>query len=150
MTAIARRDPRNVFGVPTMMSRLFNDPFFATELTNGTDLLPTLDESALALDISESEKELIVRASLPGFKKDEVDIEVHDGILTIKANHTEQAEATTETYLRRERRTRSMQRRVALPTTVEGSKVDAELKDGELTLRLAKTPEAQPRKIAIR
>jgi HSP20 family protein len=150
MPAIARRDPRNLFAVPGLMGRLLNDPFFSSNLTNGTDLLPELDESALALDISEDEKNLIVRASLPGFKKEEIDIEVHDGVLTIKATHTEQAQAATETYLRRERRIRSLQRRVALPTTVEGAKVDAELKDGELTLRLAKTPEAQPRKIAIR
>jgi HSP20 family protein len=147
MNFIARREPRNAF--PNLVSRMFNDPFFSGDFMNGS-ALAELEETALALDISEDEKNLIVRASLPGFRKEDVDVEVHDGVLTIRATHTEQAQATTETYLRKERRTRSAQRRVALPTTVEGSAVDAELKDGVLTLRLAKTPEAQPKKIAIR
>lgn len=150
MNLLARREPRNVFATPGLINRLFNDPFFTNDFLGGQELATELEDVALPLDISEDEKALIVRASLPGFKKEDVDIEVHDGVLTIKGTHTEQAEATKENFLRRERHTRSVQRRVALPNTVEGAQVDAELKDGVLTLRLPKTPEAQPKKIAIR
>lgn len=150
MNIIARRDPRSVFGVPSVVSRLFNEPFFANDFLQDVANTPTLAESALPLDISENDKSLIVRASLPGFRTEDLDIQVHEGVLTIKATHTEQAEETGEKFLRRERRTRSLERRVALPPAVEDANIDAELKDGVLTLRLAKTPEAQPKKIAIR
>jgi len=150
MNIIARRDPRNVFGVPSVVSRLFNEPFFTNDFLQEIANAPELGEGVLPLDISDSEKHLIVRASLPGFRTEDVDVQVHDGVLTIKATHTEQVEDTGEKFLRRERRTRSLERRVALPTVVEGANVDATLKDGVLTLRLAKTPEAQPKKIAIR
>ena len=147
MNIIARRDPRNVFGVPGVVSRLFNEPFFTNDFLQEIANAPELGEGVLPLDISDSEKHLIVRASLPGFRTEDVDVQVHDGVLTIKATHTEQVEDTGEKFLRRERRTRSLERRVALPPVVEGANVDAALKDGVLTLRLAKTPEAQPKKI---
>lgn len=149
MNVIACREPRNVFAVPGLVNRLFNDPFFANGLGGGEAPSP-VDEGPLALDVSENESSLIVRASLPGFRKEQIDVEVHDGILSIKATHADEKADQAETYLRRERRTRTLFRRVALPNTVEGTQADAELKDGVLTLRLAKTPEAQPRKVAIR
>lgn len=156
MTMITFREPRNVFSVPSVFGRVFNDPFFAAALgaTNGAcqtnGQAGQVDEGALALDISEDENSLIVRASLPGFTKENVDVEVHEGVLSIKATHADQAEEKGETFLRRERRTRSLERRISLPPNVEGNEGEAELKDGVLTLRLAKVPTPQPRKLAVK
>ena len=60
------------------------------------------------------------------------------------------AEETDERYFRRERRMSSMSRRVALPSTVEDGRTEAELKDGVLTLRIPKSEAAKPRKVQIK
>lgn len=103
---------------------------------------------SLAVDVLEDEASLIIRASLPGFKKEEVDVQVHEGVLSIRAQRTEETDST-ETYLRRERRSGGVGRSFTLPDTVSGQDVKAELKDGVLTLRLGKTPKEQPRKVQI-
>jgi HSP20 family protein len=108
-----------------------------------------LEEGTLALDLSENETHVIVRASLPGFTREDIDVEVHDGVLTIKATHREESEESKERFYRRERRVSSLSRRVALPSLVREKDAAAELKDGVLTLRLPKTEQATPRKIRI-
>lgn len=144
MTTLIRREP-----LETSVSRLFNqflgDPFFR----DGSHLTGGLEEGTLALDLSEDEKNVIVRASLPGFRKEDVSVEVHDGVLTIKAEHNEEHEEKGETFYRRERRFGSVSRRVALPSTVLDNETKAELKDGVLTLRIPKSPRAMPRRVQI-
>src|ERR1051326_3140336 len=122
MMNLIRRDPADL---PT---RLFNQ-FFGEPFWNGTDL----DEGTLPLDISEDEKNVIVRASVPGFAKEDIDVEVHNGVLTLKASKKVEHEEKGERFYRRELRFGSMSRRVALPSTVEDGKTQAELKDGVLT-----------------
>lgn len=107
-------------------------------------------ESTLPLDISEDDRSVIVRASLPGFAREDVEVQTHAGILTITATHKEDRQENTERYVRRERSFTSMSRRVALPSTVEDNKTQAELKDGVLTLIIPKSEEAQPRKVQIK
>jgi HSP20 family protein len=141
---LIRRDP---FDLPLpAMSRLFNQ-FFEPYGDGG---LSQLDEGTLPLDISENERNVIVRASVPGFGKEDIDVEVHNGILTIKAQHNEQRDEKNERFYRRERRFTSMSRRVALPSTVRDDACQAELRDGVLTLMIPKSEEAMPRKVQIR
>ena len=143
MTLLMRRTPLEAPTVNRLFTQLMEDPF----LSGCGCAAP--DAEALALDISEDDKALFVRASLPGFKREEVDIEVHDGVLTIKAENAEETESTTRRYHRRERRVGSVSRRVALPDTVVEDGIKAELADGVLTLTLQKTEKEQPRKIKI-
>jgi HSP20 family protein len=130
-----------------LLGQVLSDPFFnegrAVASAGG------VDQGSLALDISEDETSFYVRASLPGFRKEDVDASIHEGILTIKAEHAEVVEEKKEQYHRRERRTGSLSRRVRLPDTVDGDKIGAHLGDGVLTLTLPKTPKNEPRKIAI-
>jgi HSP20 family protein len=140
---IIRRDP---FETPTM-ARLFNQ-FFNEPL--GDTALAQLEEGTLPLDVSENDRHVIVRASVPGFRREDIDVEVHNGVLTIKASRSEEKEETDERYFRRERRMSSMSRRVALPSTVEDGRTEAELKDGVLTLRIPKSEAAKPRKVQIK
>lgn len=121
---------------------ILSDPFFAMT-TNG------VEEGALALDVSEDAKHVIVRASLPGFTKDNIDAEVHEGVLTIKATQSEQAEEKGERFYRKERRSGSVSRRVALPCAVTEAEAKAEFVNGVLTLRLPKSVKDAPRKVAI-
>jgi HSP20 family protein len=139
---LTRRDP---FEFPlSTMNRLMNQVW-----SQENSLSDAVEESLLPLDISEDEKSLVVRASVPGFKPEEIDVQVHNGILTIKAEHTEESEQKTERYLRRERRFGSFSRSVALPSLVDEDSTEANLEQGVLTLRIAKSQAAMPRKVKI-
>jgi len=142
MTLI-RRDPTE-----TPMTRLWNQFFNEPVLGNG-GLMPAIEEGNLALDVSEDDKNVVVRASLPGFRKDDIDVEIHDGVLSIKAERSDENEEKGETYYRRERRYGTVTRRVALPSIVEEGNTTADLKDGVLTLRIPKSQKAMPRKVKI-
>ena len=140
---------RPAFG--RLFNDLFSDPIFALvrQPVVGLNGPGAVDEGALALDVSEDDKDVIVRASLPGFAKEEINVEIHDGVLTIEAEHTEETEERKEKFYRKERRFGSVSRRIALPTQVDESATQGELKDGVLTLRLSKSTRAQTRKVTI-
>lgn len=145
MAMLTRRDP---FVVPlsTMVEAMLREPLFGDgSLSN------RVEEGTLALDVSEDEASVIVRASLPGFSREDVEVEIHDGVLSIKATHVEEKEegGKGERYYRKERRVGSMSRRIALPSQVQEHGAKAELKDGVLSLRIPKVAKEQPRKIAI-
>jgi len=93
-----------------------------------------------AIDVERGKDELTVRADIPGFKPDEVKIEVQDNVLTISGEQEEQSEAKEKTYLRRERRHGSFMRSMALPNGVDPSKITAKTTDGvvEVTIPLPK------------
>ena len=143
MADIVRRDP--FLGMRQMMDRLFDDSFFRSQ-SNGWGL----DEGTLPVDIYESDGALNVKASLPGFDKDDVDVHVHQGVLSIKAEHAEDHETTDERVYRRERHVGSVSRRIALPGIVRDAEVNAELADGVLILTLPLPEKAQPKQIEIR
>ena len=151
MADIVRRDGGGWDGFPALsgmrqvMDRLFDDSFFRT--TMGAQ---GWDDGMLPVDISSKDQELVVRASLPGFKKDDIDVQVHDGVLSIKAEQTSDEETSGEKWYRRERRYGSVSRRIALPGIVHDAPVDAALKDGVLTLKIAVPEAARPKQIEIK
>ncbi|MGE3855437.1 MAG: Hsp20/alpha crystallin family protein [Dehalococcoidia bacterium] len=150
MADIIRRDP---FGLNSnfrqAMERFFDDPFFRTPMGFMSE------EGTLALDISEAadadgKKAIVVKADLPGFKKEEVDVQMHDGVLSISARHGEEHEEKTDRYYRRERSWGALTRRVALPGIVKDAPVEASLKDGVLSLRIPLPEQAGPKQIEIK
>ncbi len=109
------------------------------------------DEGTLALDIYEEGDALVVEASVPGFQRDDISIQLHQGLLSIVANR--QPQATSDSgrhYYRRERPVGSWTRRIALPGIVHDAEVDAELQHGVLRLRIPVPASAKPRQIEIR
>lgn len=149
---IRRRDPLDPASsmLPVMnrlMSQFFNDPYLGDVTNSG---LTTFDETVLPLDISEDNDTVYVRASVPGFSPDDIQIDVQNGILSIRAEKTQEMEETDEKFHRRERVWGSMSRRVALPTNVQGDRINAELNNGVLTLEIPKAEEAKPRRIQIK
>jgi HSP20 family protein len=142
---LVRRDP---FAAP--MGRLFENFFGGDGLATLANGFPAaFEEGTLPIDVSEDESNVLVRASLPGFTKDDVNVEIHEGVLSIKAEHAEEKEEKGETFYRRERRVGSLSRRVALPSDVIEDQIAAELKDGVLTLRMPKNPKPSPKKVKI-
>jgi len=92
-------------------------------------------------DVSENEKELVVRAELPGFEPDDIDIRANDNSLTIQAEKKSEGEQE-EAY-------RSFYRSVTLPAGIDTEKVQASYRNGVLELHLPRSEEAQPRRIKV-
>lgn len=113
--------------------------------------MPALDEGSLAVDISQGkEGETIVRASLPGFKREDVQLSVHNGVLDIKAESKHEEETKSEKFYRRERRVSSVSRRIALPGNPDGEGVSAELRDGVLTVKVPGAVKNGPKQISVK
>lgn len=144
MNSVIRRDP--FFDITSMVNRVFDEPFVLLRSNGGAGV----EEGTLALDVSENDQAVIVRASLPGFRKEDVTVEVHDGVLTINAKQEEVKEEKTERYYRKERRVGSLSRRIALPAPVVDEDSNAELRDGVLTVRIPKSAKASPRRVQIK
>jgi HSP20 family protein len=141
MADIVRHDPFNT--LRQTMDRLFDDGLFRAPARFS-------DEGTLPVDISETDANLTVRASMPGFEPGEIDVNVNEGVLSIKGQHVEEHEEQGERFYRRERSTGAVSRRIALPGIVADSEVDAELKGGVLTLRIPIPEKAQPKQIEIK
>ena len=101
------------------------------------------------VDIHEDADGLTVSAELPGFTKDQVDISIDHGLLTIAAERVAAKPKDATTHLNERRFTR-VRRQFTLPTTVDPGNVQAALADGVLTLRLPKKEEVKPRKIEVK
>lgn len=143
MRTLIRRTPVEVPQFSSLLNHVFSDPFFGGVATI------TDDEGTLAIDVSEDDQHVFVRASLPGFAKEDVSIEVHDSVLSIRAERSEEKEEKNEKFYRRERRFGSMSRSVALPSPVREGEATAELKDGVLTVQIPRVAEKTPKRIAI-
>ena len=102
-----------------------------------------------ALDVHDEKDNLVVQVELPGMKKDEIDISLHDGVLTVSGERkTEREQKEGETF-RSERYFGKFQRSVTLPSQVDSAKVQAAYKDGVLTVSLPKAEAAKPKHIAV-
>jgi HSP20 family protein len=126
------------------IDRLFESPL--SELTRTSQLLSGWTP---ALDVYENKDNFVVKAELPGMKKEDIEVSLHDGSLSISGERkTESKHEDAEVY-RAERFFGRFQRTVSLPTTVAADKVKAAYHDGVLTITLPKTEEAKPKKIDV-
>ena len=101
-----------------------------------------------ALDLYESADHFVAVVELPGMLKEDIDISLHDGTLTISGER-EQESSNGETAQRTERYVGSFRRSIALPTRVDSSKVTATYEDGILKVTLPKAEEAKPKQIQV-
>src|SRR5256885_123402 len=102
-----------------------------------------------AMDIFEDKDNVFVKAELPGMKKEEIEISLHDGSLSISGERrSESKDGEAEVY-RSERFYGRFQRTVTMPTAVEAEKVKAQYQDGILTITLPKSEEAKPKHIDV-
>lgn len=102
---------------------------------------------SMPLDIADTGEGFVVRASLPGFRPDDVNVTVTGDTLTIVAER--QLEDGNASYLLRERWTGRVTRTITLPTAIQGDQVQAHFENGELTLTLPKSESLRPRQIPI-
>jgi len=131
------------FSLQSQINRLFNEDFLPTT-KEFNDVTPSID-------VVESEKEIKVKAELPGIKEDDVDVSISQNYLSIKGEKKDEHENTEDNYIFRESSYGSFQRSFSLPDNVDGNKSEAEFKKGVLTITIPKkdSPENKVKKIKI-
>ncbi len=144
--AIVRWRPfRDLVSIQDEMNRLFDDffgrPLARTEWTEGV-WSPTVD-------VSEDKDNVIIRAEMPGTKKEDVNISIQDNVLTLKGEKKQEKEEKDKNYHRVERSYGSFCRSFQLPTSVKTDKIKANYRDGVLNITLPKTEEVKPKQIPI-
>jgi HSP20 family protein len=110
----------------------------------------TVAEWSPLVDITEDDKEYLVKAELPEMKKEEIKINVHEDVLSISGERKYEKEEKGKKYHRVERAYGSFVRSFTLPEDADGSKINAEYKDGVLKIHLPKSEKAKPKAIEVR
>lgn len=110
----------------------------------------TVSEWTPLVDITEDEKEYLIKAELPEVKKEDVKVTVENGVLTITGERKFEKEEKDKKYHRIERAYGSFMRSFTLPDAAPGDKVSAEFKDGVLKVHLPKSAEAKPKAIDVK
>lgn len=103
-----------------------------------------------ALDVTETENEIKVKAEVPGIAKEDISVNLSDGLLTISGEKKEEKEEKTEDRTVSERRYGSFSRTVRLHSEVDEEKVEAAYKDGVLTITLPRAGTVKTTKIAVK
>jgi len=135
------------------MDRMFDD--FRTEWEN-TFLAPRAFATDLVrqplIDLADNGKEYVVKAELPGIKKEDLNIEITDNGIEISGETKVEEKEEDKGFIRKERRYSSFYRSLPLPDAVLTDKAEAELKDGVLTVKLPKAapPEKKSKKVQVK
>jgi HSP20 family protein len=144
MTTITRWHPYQ--GLTTFqgqINRLLEDSFRGrTDESNMTTWAP-------AVDIYETENELVLKADLPDIDEKNLDIRVENNMLTIRGERQFEKKVSEDNYLRVERAYGSFSRSFALPNTVNAEAIQADYRNGVLTVTMPKRAEAKPKQIKI-
>ncbi|MGH2593628.1 MAG: Hsp20/alpha crystallin family protein [Anaerolineae bacterium] len=143
---IIRWEPfREMVTLREAMNRLFEDSFVRPI----AGWMP-FDSLQLALDVIDSKDDVIVKATLPGVKPEDLDITLSGDILTIKGERKAEHKTEGANYIRQERRYGAFERALTLPTQVVADKARTEFENGVLTLTLPKAEEVKPKVIKIK
>lgn len=141
--AIVRWDPlKDLMTMHDRMNKIFDETLSKSAQGNYGDWLPPVD-------IFETEDHIIIMSELPGMKEEDMDIQVSDGVLTLKGEKKYPIEGERDNYYRLERSYGKFSRSFSIPNTVDIGSVKANLKDGLLKVTLAKKEEIQPRVIKV-
>ena len=124
------------------LNALFELPFWSDADRNGQ----LLNGWSPALDLYQNNDNVVAQVELPGMRKEEIEISLHDGTLTISGERKLEAPGKAE---RSERFVGKFRRSVTLPVRVDAGKVSASYRDGILTVTLPKAEEAKPRQIRV-
>src|SRR5437867_12863763 len=107
-------------------------------------------EWAPLVDITEDDKEYLIKAELPEVKKEDVKVAVENGVLTISGERKSEKEEKNKKYHRIERAYGSFERSFIVPDDADSDKVNAEFKDGVLKVHLPKSERAKPKQIEVK
>lgn len=135
--------PNNVFDeFYRPFGSLFGSALPSRMLTENDNWVP-------AVDIKREDGAYVIEMETPGFKPEDIDVEAHENLLTIKGSRSTESEKKEEDYVRRERRTGQFIRRFTLPNGCASDDIEAQVKDGVLHVRIPDTQTSEPKKISI-
>lgn len=143
MSTIIRWNPiRELAAMQSAMDRIFDESW--------RDASPDFTGSSLPVDVVESDTAYTVVANLPGVNADEIDINLHENVLTVGVEIARNELPENERSLVQERFYGKLSRSFRLPQPVDSDGVEASYDNGVLTLTLPKVAEVQPRRIAVK
>ena len=146
MSNLIRWEPaREMMTLREAMDRLFDDAF-----TRPLSLRDGWSVSGPAVDMYQTDDEIVVKAAIPGIKADEVQINITGEVLTLKGEMKQQEEKEEKAWHIREQRWGSFERSVVLPAHVVSDKAKAEFENGILTITLPKAEEVKPKTISVK
>jgi len=144
MSNLTRWEPmREMMTLREAMDRLFDDAFTRPLSQSRVSAMP-------ALDLYQTDDEVVVKASLPGLKADDVQITIAANVLTLRGEFKQENEQKDATYHILERRTGAFERSLMLPTDVQVDKAKADFEDGILTVTLPKAETVKSKTITIK
>jgi HSP20 family protein len=142
--ALVRWNPaRQLDTFQSDIDRVF-DAFFGAPMTNGTTR-----RWVPAMDLVETDDHLVLRADLPGLDKEDVEIEVNDGVLTVSGERRTEHEDSADGYHRVERAYGRFSRSLSLPQGIDADRVRADFDKGVLEVRIPKPAERKPHRVQI-
>lgn len=148
MSSLMRFDPEREFlSLRDAMNRLMEESFVLPSLIG--EVRGSGRSWGLAVDMYETNDNLIVKASVPGIKPEQLDVTVQGEMLTIKGETQDEQQREQGRYHVRERRQGSFSRSITLPFPIQSDKVQATFENGVLTLTLPKAEEIKPRNIKV-
>lgn len=143
-TILRREQSRGLTSLQDQFVRLLEDNF-TREHSGHADLATW----APAVDIYETENELVVKADLPDLQDKDIDVRVANNTLTIRGERKFENNVSEDNYLRIERAYGSFTRSFSLPNTISSENIRAEYRNGVLTLHMAKREESKPKQVKI-
>ncbi len=143
MSNLIRWEPmREMMTLREAMDRLFDDAFTRPISVNSL--------GAPAIDLYQTDDDVVVKAALPGLKTEDVQISITGDVLTLKGEFKQDKEIKEATYHIKEQRYGSFERNIMLPADVQSDKTKAEFENGILTVTLPKAEQVKPRTITIK
>ena len=147
MANLVRWEPfRDLISLREAMDRLFEESFVRPR----AGWLAPLGAESLALDVYETDQDVVVKSSVPGVKPEDIDITITGDTLTIKGETKAEEKVEKANYIRQERRYGAFSRSVTLPTSIVAEQSKAEFEHGVLTLTLPKAEEVKPKSIKVK
>ena len=145
MQSISRLDPfRGINSLQDQVNRLFDETF-----SRGRSAESEMGTWAPAVDIYETEQELVLKADLPEVIQQEIDIRIENNMLTIRGERKFHNEVSQDNYLRIERAYGPFTRSFSLPNTINTEAIKADYHNGVLSIRMPKREESRPKQIRI-
>lgn len=148
MRNLRRLDSWSDFGtLQDRINRMFDDTFRSLSISDSEEM--ETGNWAPTVDVVENNDNFIVKADIPGVKKDDLKVDVKDGTLTIKGEKKQEEKVEKNNYIRIERSYGNFVRNFSLPGNVDSSKINAKFTDGVLEIKIPKKEEAKPKEIKI-
>ncbi|MEE8163070.1 MAG: Hsp20/alpha crystallin family protein [Anaerolineae bacterium] len=147
MANLVRWEPfRDLISLRQAMDRLFEESFIRPRV----GWLAPLGAGALAVDMYETDQDVVIKSSVPGVKAEDLDITITGDRLTIKGETKTEEKVEKANYIRQERRYGAFCRSLTLPTTIVAENAKAEFENSVLTLTLPKAEEVKPKTIKVK